>query len=399
MRQRNQPLSFGGEDDPWYRPPPNARDYHEYERLARAQRRRRRAWALALVFVVLALCLWLRRAFVGGHALLTFALAAERAAASLGLRSGVAPQGASASLAAVSRLLGTPEVSPDATDTGNLISLDRFENSSWWWVGTPGWCAVERSTRSGVAWWDVRAHSAPAAPAVVWLDGLYTRRPPARLACHWSAALGMRIVAPDVPTDELSTSQVVMQLHRAHRRIGAEIGVGRTALLATSADAAYISLMSALRLGKSSAELPAALALASPLSDLDVESFESFRRERTPADPMSADVLKLLVQRILGRAPGSTAPAPTAATLRRLSPAGQELGTMPPTLLAWDEAELLADQAAALAERMEGAGVSVLRLVRARVGHGWLRRMPWLTSEGRADMHAIYRFFSKNGVR
>ncbi|KAJ1638232.1 hypothetical protein T492DRAFT_858774 [Pavlovales sp. CCMP2436] len=269
----------------------------------------------------------------------------------------------------------------DAGDDGSAVALDRAEFGAWWWFGQPTWCTVERSTRAGVVWWDVRAHGAPAAPAVLWLDGFFTTPAPARIGCHWSAALNARILVPEL-APQSTTSQLIMHLHRVHRRLLAETG-------------------NTLRLTKAAAEMPAALVLVSPLADLELDAHEGFRAGAIAGDLMTAPRLERLASRLSGLAPGTAFPQqpPSASTLHRLSPSWQALACLPPVMVHWDRKELLGEQVGVFVQRLRESEVSVLEQARDGLGHGWLRLAPWSTPEGRLDMQAISRFLVQSGVK
>jgi len=337
---------------------------------------------------------WLYRSFAAGHALFTCAVAAVQ------LSQPAAGGGAASSkLAGVRRVLRAASLH-DAGDDGSAVALDRAEFGAWWWFGQPTWCTVERSTRAGVVWWDVRAHGAPAAPAVLWLDGFFTTPAPARIGCHWSAALNARILVPEL-APQSTTSQLIMHLHRVHRRLLAETGKSRSAVLATTPDASWLAVMSTLRLTKAAAEMPAALVLVSPLADLELDAHEGFRAGAIAGDLMTAPRLERLASRLSGLAPGTAFPQqpPSASTLHRLSPSWQALACLPPVMVHWDRKELLGEQVGVFVQRLRESEVSVLEQARDGLGHGWLRLAPWSTPEGRLDMQAISRFFVQSGVK
>lgn len=402
MRQRAAtPLGFGGEDDPWYRPPANAHELRPPPR-ASAGGRRRTLPCVAVLLLLAAICtVWLYRSFLAGHAMFTSAIAMVRLAQAAGLLTRSSSDEASAALSCTRRVLGVSSHRPfDAHDEQAALALERAENRSWWWFAQPAWCTVERSNRAGVVWWDVRAHGAVPAPAVVWLDGLYSQPAPPRLACHWSAALNARVLVPEFAAEQ-STSQLVMHLHRVHRRLHSEIGGRRTALLATTPDASWLALSGTLRLTKGAAEMPGAVVAVSPLVDLELDAHESHRAVPVRGDVMSAGRLERLAARLAGVAPGSLASAqpPSASTLHRLSPSWQVLAGLPPVMLVWDRRELLSDQIDAFVHRLRESEVHVMAHPRVGIGHGWLRLAPWATVEGSADMLAISRFLVQSGVK
>ncbi|KAG8468444.1 hypothetical protein KFE25_013527 [Diacronema lutheri] len=401
MRQRAAPLplGFGGEEDPWYRPPPIANDLRAAPRSSAIARRRALPCVAAALLVAACAALWLYRALLAGHALFTCALAAVRAAQLVGLSQRTVPEEASATLACARRVLGSARTVSDAMDERAIAALERSENGSWWWFAQPSWCTVERSNRAGVVWSDVRAHGVASAPAVLWLDGLRTPAAPARIACHWSAALDARVLVPELLAEQ-TTSQLIMQLHRVHRRLHAEVGATRTAVLATAPDASWLALSSALRLTRAAAEMPAAVVAVSPLVDLELDAHESHRTARVLGDPMPAARLEHLARHLAGVSMGvPSAAQPSASTLHRLSPSWQALAGLPAVMLVWDRRELLSDQIGAFVHRLHEAEVPVMEHARGGVGHGWLRAAPWATTEGRADMLAISRFLVQSGVK
>jgi acetyl esterase/lipase len=401
MRQRAAvPLGFGGAaNDPWYRPPaPDAAD----PRFQQGSPRGRRAVMLLCVLAVVSAGsgVWLYRSFLAGHALFTCAVAAVRSAQAVGLIHPTASEEGSSKLASAQRVLRPANVH-DFGDDASAVAIDRAETGSWWWFGQPTWCTVERSTRAGVVWWDVRAHGAPAAPAVLWLDGLFTTPAPAHIGCHWSAALNARILVPELAPEQSTTSQLIMHLHRVHRRLLAEAGASRSAVLATTPDSSWLALMSTLRLTKAAAEMPAALVLVSPLADLELDAHEGFRADAIAGDPMTGTRLERLARRLAGLAPGtaSSQQPPSASTLHRLSPSWQALAGLPPVMVHWDRKELIGDQVGVLVQRLRESEVPVLEQARSGLGHGWLRLAPWSTPEGRLDMRAISRFLVQSGVK
>jgi hypothetical protein len=278
-------------------------------------------------------------------------------------------------------------------------------------------------------WWDVRAHDAPDAPVAVWIDSLFAPPTPPHVGCHWAAALRVRLLVPELPAlaepalpgspgsqgqqGQQATSQLILLLHRVHRRLLAEVGGtgARTALIATTPDGSWLALSSTLRLSKASKPeaLPAALVLASPLVDLELDAHESHRAQPLSGDPLTAPTLERLANRLAGlpaagiaglpAAGGSGTQRPSASTLHRLSPAWQPLAGLPPVMLLWDRGELLSDQVVRLLYRLRESEVPVLEHARAGLGHGWLRLAPWATPEGRADMLAISHFLAQSGVK
>jgi len=354
------------------------------------------AGALLVTAALAAALLEVRNLSRSGHARLSCALAATQAGQLVGLVESSAPPGVSAAFAAALRVLG-----PDCSLHGDAAAA--AERDTWAWVSTPQWCSAERSTRGGVVWWDVVAHGAAGNAVVLWLDGVTSPPAPPRIACHWASALGARFVVPELSLDQ-PTSQLIMQLHRSHRRLAGETGAPRVFILATSPSASWLALTSTLRLlkakvapgpaGDRSGDLPAAgLALVSPLADLELDVHASFRAgEPVPGDCMTAAALRRAAHAVVGRDPDPSAASPSPSTLRRMSPAWQEVAGLPPVLLAWDEKELLADVVTAFASRLRNASVPVTELSRSGLGNGHLRRAPWTTPEGRADMRAIAAF-------
>jgi hypothetical protein len=345
--------------------------------------------------------LWLRRSFLAGHALYTCVLTLVRASQLIGLsRPAPQPSLASGSLAGAQRVLGLDVGLVAAADERAAAAIARGENSSWWWFGQPAWCSVERSNRAGVAWWDVRANGVLAvAPAALWLDGIYMPAAPPHIGCHWSAALNMRVVVPELSVERSASSQLVMQLHRVLRRLFSEAGAAKTALLATTPDSSWLALTSLLRSTKSDAEMPAAIVLVSPLVDLDLNAHDSHRFTPLTGDSMTAARLERLASKILGLPTTVDATLqPSASALHGLSPSWQALTGLPPTMLVWDRSELLSNQIDGLLRRLRGSEVPVMEQARRGVGFGWLRLAPWSTAEGRYDMTAISRFLVQNGV-